>query len=70
MTTQTSISREHARKILERAGWDEESIEDELGRGTDYWLDTDEDGEESLIAYGEEEPVAVNGSRMSWLNPW
>jgi hypothetical protein len=66
---ETSVSRERARKILERAGWNEKEIKDEMSRGTDYWLQTDDDGDEHLVAYGEDEPVATNMERMSWLSP-
>jgi hypothetical protein len=69
MMRETSINREHAHKILERAGWECEEIEDEMNRGTDYWLQTNDDGDEHLVAYGEDEPVVTNLERMSWLSP-
>jgi hypothetical protein len=73
MTTtrsETRISREHAQKILELAGWSPEDIREEIDRGQDYYLVTDSDGDEHLWGYGEDEPTWTNHTTTSWYSPW
>lgn len=61
---ETLVSHEKALAILASC--------DALGAwvdGQSYYLVTDDDGTETLVGYGEEQPVATNYERTSWHSP-
>lgn len=62
-TRESSISREHARKIQTDLGRAEEY--DPL---TDYYLCWDAAGGEYLHRGGDDEPLASNDGTMSWVS--
>lgn len=64
-TKESSISREHARKILASIG---ESIENYGDSLTDWYLCWDADGGEYLHRGGDDEPTAQNDGTLSWVS--
>jgi hypothetical protein len=60
---ESSISREHARKILASL-----NRLDEYDPLNDYYLVTDENGEHLWIG-GMDQPEATNADNMSWYTP-
>lgn len=61
--TETTISRERAKAILDLVGQSEEYVP-----GADYYIVTDEDnGYEHLVIASRGDILAVNSSTTSWL---